>query len=43
MATFEFHRKMREKYAAAVAKRNRDFINIGRSLNFGYADLEHIG
>jgi hypothetical protein len=40
MARFELHLEMREKYPAAIAERYRDFINVGRSLNFGYADLE---
>ena len=31
MARFELHREMRGKYAAAVAKWYRDFINIARS------------
>jgi hypothetical protein len=38
-ARFELHLEMREKYPATIAERYRDFINMGRSLNFGYADL----
>jgi hypothetical protein len=40
MARYELDAEMREKYPAAAAKRYRDFINIGRSLDFGSVDLE---
>lgn len=32
--------QMRKKYCKAVQKRYRDFQSYGRSLNFGYHDLE---